>query len=109
LTPGHGTRLPENPLTPILHHLRRHFPGAGSHELTDRQLLERFAHHQDETAFAALMHRHGPMVQGVCRRVLARAEDAEDAFQATFTTMRPTEARPSRRWPSRGDFMACPL
>jgi RNA polymerase sigma factor (sigma-70 family) len=79
--------MSEEQLTPILRHLRRHFPGAGFHTLTDRQLLERFARHQDETAFAALVHRHGPMVQSVCRRVLRRAEDAEDAFQATFLVL----------------------
>jgi RNA polymerase sigma factor (sigma-70 family) len=79
--------MSEGQLTPILRHLRRHFPGAGFHEVTDRQLLERFAHHQDETAFAALVHRHGPMVQLVCRRLLGSAEDAEDAFQATFMVL----------------------
>jgi RNA polymerase sigma factor (sigma-70 family) len=56
----------------------------GDDAATDRQLLERFASGRDETAFTALVGRHGPMVLGVCRRVLLSIHDAEDAFQATF-------------------------
>jgi RNA polymerase sigma factor (sigma-70 family) len=52
--------------------------------LPDEQLLERFAHLRDEAAFEALLHRHGPLVFGVCRKLLYDAHDAEDAFQATF-------------------------
>ncbi len=54
-----------------------------SHQ-TDRQLLECFVDRQDESAFHALVRRHGPLVLGVCRRVLRHEQDAEDAFQATF-------------------------
>src|SRR5260370_32425840 len=56
-------------------------PGCG---LTDGQLLARFVAGRDEDSFAALLRRHGPMVFGVCRRVLRDTHDAEDAFQATF-------------------------
>src|SRR6516165_1094201 len=68
----------------IIQHLRRTVllrDGAG---LTDGQLLEDYISRRDEAALEALVHRHGPMVWGVCRRVLRNYHDAEDAFQATF-------------------------
>src|SRR5258707_763986 len=52
--------------------------------MTDEQLLERFIAQRDEAAFASIMARHGPMVAGVCRRMLRETHDVEDAFQATF-------------------------
>lgn len=52
--------------------------------LSDGQLLALFVKHRDGDAFEALVNRHGPMVMGVCRRVLLNQHDAEDAFQATF-------------------------
>src|SRR5262249_19221334 len=64
-----------------LRHLLGTVPEAA---LTDGQLLERFVTDRDETAVDVLVRRYGPLVFGVCRRVLHNAHAAEDAFQATF-------------------------
>ena len=56
---------------------------------TDSQLVERFlaGREESEAAFRVLIQRHGPMVLGICRRILGDEHAAEDAFQATFLTL----------------------
>jgi RNA polymerase sigma factor (sigma-70 family) len=71
----------------VLQHLRRAGLLRNGAGLTDGQLLEDYLHRRDEAALAALVRRHGPMVWGVCRRVLSNYHDAEDAFQATFLVL----------------------
>jgi RNA polymerase sigma factor (sigma-70 family) len=54
---------------------------------SDQQLLERFVAHRDERAFSCLVERYGRAVWRVCRRVLYREHDVEDAFQAVFLVL----------------------
>jgi RNA polymerase sigma factor (sigma-70 family) len=70
--------------TAVLQYLRRLTPGRGAGDASDELLLERFVTRREEAAFAALLHRHGPLVLAVCHSILRNTHDAEDAFQATF-------------------------
>jgi HlyD family secretion protein len=74
----------------VVRQLRTLFNVGTIRELTDGQLLERFATGDGEVgelAFAALVERHGPMVLRVCRAVLVDPNDTQDAFQATFLVL----------------------
>ncbi len=75
------------PIRTVLRYVRQVVGPPEGEAGTDGQLLRRFVRDQDEAAFVALVQRHGPMVLGVCRRVLGHAQDAEDAFQATFLVL----------------------
>ena len=79
--------MAETPSSPLLHHIRHLIGDVPEAALTDRQLLERFLAHADDTAVEVLVRRYGPLVLGVCRRVLRNAHAAEDAFQATFLVL----------------------
>ncbi|HVS38126.1 MAG TPA: sigma-70 family RNA polymerase sigma factor [Gemmataceae bacterium] len=74
------------PMNRVLRQLERALR-TGGESRTDAQLLERFVARRDEAAFTALVQRHGPMVLGVCRRTAGHADDADDAFQATFLVL----------------------
>lgn len=79
--------MPHSPATTVLQFLRRLIAVRDADGTSDGKLVTRFARHRDETAFAELLRRHGPMVLGVCRRVLGDSADADDAFQATFLVL----------------------
>jgi RNA polymerase sigma factor (sigma-70 family) len=71
----------------ILRQLRQMVAVKDVRAVPDQQLLDRFARQREEAAFEALVQRHGPLVLGVCRRVLHNWHDAEDVFQATFLVL----------------------
>ncbi|QEH34364.1 RNA polymerase sigma factor [Aquisphaera giovannonii] len=80
----------------VLRQVRTLFGAGAAAGVSDAELLARFLRRRKESgealavaesAFEALVARHGPMVLGVCRRALASPEDVEDAFQATFLVL----------------------
>jgi RNA polymerase sigma-70 factor (ECF subfamily) len=74
-------------LSRVLSRLRDILGRQDADEQTDGHLLERFLTRREEHAFELLLRKHGPMVLGVCRRILGNDHDAEDAFQATFLVL----------------------
>src|SRR5260370_21127098 len=79
--------MPNDRTGRVIEQLRRTVLLRDEAAATDGQLLERFVSQRDQAAFAGLVHRHAPMVWGVCRRILPQHQDAEDAFQATFLVL----------------------
>ena len=82
--------MPRNAEGETLRQIRALYATGTAVGLTDGRLVERFLDRDGvdrEDAFAALVHRHGPMVLAVCRRMLANPADADDAFQAVFLVL----------------------
>jgi RNA polymerase sigma factor (sigma-70 family) len=75
------------PISDCLAHFRHSLLLNCDSGVTDGQLLGEFLARRDETAFAALVKRHGAMVFGVCRRLVGDVHLAEDAFQAVFIVL----------------------
>lgn len=71
----------------ILHRFRYLFEQERTADTSDGQLLRAFASDHDQSAFAALMQRHGPLVLGLCRRILQDDHEAEDVYQAAFLVL----------------------
>jgi RNA polymerase sigma factor (sigma-70 family) len=71
----------------LMRQLARLFLEGSSLDSSEGDLLERFVRSHDESAFEALVARHGPMVLGVCRQLLRDPNDVDDAFQATFLVL----------------------
>jgi RNA polymerase sigma factor (sigma-70 family) len=84
-------------VTHLLRYVHQLVGGRDVAEHRDSDLLERFVAQKDQAAFAVLVQRHGPLVLGVCRRVLANPHDADDAFQATFLVLARKAAEITRR------------
>jgi RNA polymerase sigma factor (sigma-70 family) len=79
--------MAEARLHAVVRHVRRLADAKNVKLVSDDELIDSFCKLKDESAFAELVRRHGPMVGRVCRTVLPNHHDAEDAFQATFMVL----------------------
>src|SRR5947209_6491085 len=79
--------MAEGAISAVVRGFERLMNSGGVTGLSEEQLLDRFVSLRDESAFEAIVLRHGPMVRGVCRRLLRDANDVDDAFQATFLVL----------------------
>src|SRR5262249_45915443 len=84
---GAAKRMNRHDLSSALRHLQHACRPGGVRGLSDGQLLDRWLAQRDEAAFEVLVWRHGGMVLNLCRRLIRKDQDAEDAFQATFLVL----------------------
>src|SRR5262245_41559636 len=82
--PGEGQVMASDTKSVLARCVRSATRLVGAGRLPDELLLQAFVLRRDESAFAALVRRHGPLVLSACRQVTRDGADAEDAFQATF-------------------------
>jgi RNA polymerase sigma factor (sigma-70 family) len=77
--------MPLRSIEALQRYLRRLCEEAAPSE--DAVLLKRLVTANDREAFELLIARHGPMVLGTARRLVANSHDAEDVFQAVFLSL----------------------
>ena len=87
--------MPPEPLNLVLQRLRRLVHAEPPLDLTDAELLRRFIDTREEAAFALLVQRHGPMVLGVCRRILRDRHATEDAFSGALGALLVEQTAPA--------------
>ena len=79
--------MPESPYQAVVRGVQHRVADEVLDAWSDEQVLHRFLANGDQMAFRALVQRHGSMILRLCRQVLGNAQDADDAFQATFLAL----------------------
>ena len=70
----------------MLYEFDHHVASLNSSEVTDEQLMARIQT-RDESALAAMYHRHTPILRTVISRVVHNESDVDDLLQEVFLEM----------------------